>query len=203
MRTEKRVGGAATSQKELSMSFDSTPVFCSRGYLTDELHGWIRRKVDELKLDRSMVTDLMFSKIQMREELTDALQRDIALRFMKNTHEQWERVCDIAMLVMQLHQQRASSAEREVRIKAFLAEPITRPKQATGKEEPTAKPASNRKKGDGVARALTILMDHPEWDNKTIAAKAGIDKAVLSRSKRFKTARKMAKGIGMADVSDG
>lgn len=64
------------------------------------------------------------------------------------------------------------------------------------------KPTVKRKKGDGIARALTILMKHPEWDNVTIAGKAVIDPSVLSKSKQFKKARNASKGVGMEAFSD-
>jgi len=54
----------------------------------------------------------------------------------------------------------------------------------------------NKSEMTGEARAMAVLIDHPDWTNKKIAKEIGINSRSLSRYKKFKAARDFAKEAG-------
>ena len=52
-----------------------------------------------------------------------------------------------------------------------------------------AKIGRRDKKERGIAHALILVGQHPDWTNKDIAAKVGLDPSTLSRSPEFQRAR--------------
>jgi hypothetical protein len=55
----------------------------------------------------------------------------------------------------------------------------------------------------GEARALSVLVIHPEWTNKKIAEAAGVHEKSLNRYKKFKAAQAAVKEVGKAALLKG
>jgi hypothetical protein len=55
----------------------------------------------------------------------------------------------------------------------------------------------------GEARALAVLVIHPEWTNKKIAEAAGVHEKSLNRYKKFKAAQAAVKEVGKAALLKG
>jgi len=55
----------------------------------------------------------------------------------------------------------------------------------------------------GEARAVAVLADHPDWTDKRIAEEAGVHVKTLHRYARFRTARRMVRDSGRADLPRG
>jgi hypothetical protein len=58
-------------------------------------------------------------------------------------------------------------------------------------------------KMDGRSRAFAVLIEHPEWANKQIAAAAGLHPKTLSRYPDFRAARAMLRKSGKANLPRG
>ena len=65
--------------------------------------------------------------------------------------------------------------------------------EAAGDDTPSPHPSP---RGDKIALALSILIQHPEWSNRQIAEAAACNKNYLSQSARFKATRKAIKTSG-------
>lgn len=53
-----------------------------------------------------------------------------------------------------------------------------------------------------IGQALATLTEHPEWTNEQVAEAAGCHVVTLSKSRRFRDARKIIKGNGQIDRRD-
>lgn len=67
----------------------------------------------------------------------------------------------------------------------------------------TPQPQATESQMSGEARALAILTDHPDWTDKRIAEEAGVHVKTLHRYARFRTARRMVRDSGRADLPRG
>lgn len=70
-------------------------------------------------------------------------------------------------------------------------------------ETPAGALPVNEGQMSGEARALAILTDHPDWTDKRIAEEAGVHVKTLHRYARFRTARRMVRDSGRADLPRG
>lgn len=65
----------------------------------------------------------------------------------------------------------------------------------SGVDEPAGPRGKSELRAEWLAKAMLLVRDHPDWSDAEIARQVGKDKSTLSRSREFRAAAAMVRGV--------